>query len=165
MNRKLRQGLVAASAILALAALPALAGPGGKEGRGGRGGFGRLLPPASYLDLTADQEAAVDKLRESTKAKVQPLHEAQRAKRQELKALLDGAKPDPLKVGNLTIEMHENRQQIRSALESARVSFEALLTPEQKTKYENFRELREERRERRHDRRGGPADDDGDGRR
>lgn len=170
MNKTLRQGLLAATALLALAALPALAGPRGEgHGRGGREhGFGRILPPASYLDLTADQKAAVDKLRDETKAKVQPLFESQRSKRQELRGLLDGATPDPTAVGNLTIAMHETTQQIKSALDAARVSFEALLTPEQKTKYDNFRELRQDRRERRGEhfgRGGGAADDDGDGRR
>lgn len=173
MNKALRQGLLAATALLALAALPALAGPHGEgHGRGGRehGGLGRLLPPASYLDLTTDQQAAVDRLRDETKAKVQPLFESQRQKRQELRGLLGGAKPDPLAVGNLTIAMHQTTQQIKSALDAARVSFEAMLTAEQKTKYDNFRELRQDRRERRGDRgdrfgRGGQADDDGDGRR
>lgn len=165
MNKALRQGLLAATALLAFSALPALAGPHGEgHGRGGRehGMMGRFLPPADYLDLTADQKAAVDKLREDTRAKVQPLFESQRQKRQELRALLDGARPDAAAVGNLTIALHQSRQQIKAALDAARTSFEALLTPEQKTKYDNFRELRQERRERRGERWGGGPADDGD---
>lgn len=171
MKNILRNRLVATAAVLALAALPALAGPHG-EGRGGRGGghgLGRLLPSASYLDLNAEQKASVDRLRDEARAKIQPLIEGQREARKELRTLLDGANPDATAVGRLTIQMHQSRQQVKDVLAATEQSFVALLNADQKTKYDNFRELREDRRERRHDRRGhagkGGDRDDDDGRR
>lgn len=175
MNRKLRQGLVAASAILALAALPAFAGPGKGEGRHGRGGghgLGRLLPSASYLDLTADQQASVDRLRDEAKTKVQPLIENQRSLRRQMREMLDAANPDAAAVGRVAIQLHQSRQAVKAALKETEQSFVALLNADQKTKYDNFRELRSERHERRGDRRGDRGDrgmaeddDDEDGRR
>lgn len=172
MNRTLRQGLVAASAILALAALPALAGPGKDgHGRGGGHGLGRLLPSASYLDLTAEQQASMDRLRDEAKAKVKPLIENQRSLRRQMRDLLDAAKPDPTAVGNAAIQLHQSRQAVKAALKETEQSFVALLNADQKAKYDNFRELRSERHERRGDRgrgdRGGmdAGEDDEDGRR
>lgn len=170
MNSPFRKGLVAVSALLALAALPALAGPGREgrgEGRGGGHGLGRLLPSAAYLDLTAEQKTAVEQLREDAKAKIKPMIEGQRAARQELSALLDAAQPDATAVGRLTIQMHQSRQAVQDVLKATEQSFVALLNADQKTKYENFRELRSERRERgdrgRHGKGGHGHDKDGDG--
>ena len=164
MKSPLRQGLRAASAILALVALPLLAGPraDGERGRGGH--FGRLLPPPSYLDLTEEQKAATDKLREETKAKIRPILEGQRQIREDLRAQLEAAKPDATTVGQLTIQLHQNRQAVKDILLATEQSFIALLNADQKAKYENFRELRSERMHRFHDRFGdrfGGGDEDG----
>lgn len=149
------KGLIAVSALLALAALPALAGPGRGEGRGGGHGLGRLLPSAAYLDLTADQEAAAQRLREDAKSKMQPLMERQREARREQRSLLESAQPDAAAVGRLTIEMHQSRQSVKDLMKTTEQSFVALLNADQKAKYENWRELRSERRERGERRRGG----------
>ncbi len=159
MKMTLRHGLVAASALLALATLPLLAGPHrgqgpGGEGRGGQG-LGRFLPPASYLDLTADQEAAVEQLKTATEAQIKASMESQRADREELRTLLESSNPDAATVGNLTIQMHQGRQAVKTILQTAEQSFIALLNDEQKTKYEAFRELRQDRRENRQEHRGG----------
>lgn len=152
------KGLIAVSALLALAALPALAGPGREgrgEGRGGGHGLGRLLPSAAYLDLTADQKAAVEQMREDAKSKMQPLMERQREARREQRSLLESAQPDAAAVGRLTIEMHQSRQSVKDLMKTTEQSFVALLNADQKAKYENWRELRSERRERGERRRGG----------
>lgn len=149
MKTTLRQGLIAASAIFALTALPLFAGPrggGGPDGGRGEHGLARLLPPPGYLDLTTEQRAAAEKLRDDAKAKIEPILASQKDARQQLRSLLEGTSPDPAAVGNLTIQVHQNRQAVKDVLLATEQSFIALLNDEQKAKYENFRELRQERR-------------------
>lgn len=177
---RLFRGRLSLLALAALAtgllAMPAVARDHDKgdhkgDHRGGRGGhgIGRFLPPTGYLDLNASQEASVERMRDATRASAKPLMEAQRELRQELRAAIEGANPDATAIGNLTLKIHANRQQLKSIFDKAQMDFVALLDPAQKEKYENFRELRDERRDKRRDRmdkarKGGNHDDD-DGRR
>lgn len=149
MKKTLRQGLMAATAIFALTTLPLIAGPrggGGPDGERGGHGIGRLLPPPGYLDLTEEQKAAAEKLRDDAKTKIEPLMAGQKAARQQLHSLLESASPDPAAVGTLTIQLHQGRQAVKDVLLATEQSFIALLNDEQKVKYENFRELRRDRR-------------------
>lgn len=140
-------------------------GPRGGEGPGPRAGHGPghgprgFLPPPGYLDLTEEQKAAAEALREQARAEIEPLREQIRAQREQLHTLLDASNPDAAAVGQLVIGTHALHEQIRTLIESYEQRFAALLTPEQLTKWENFKELRRPHR-------GGPwgppDDDEGD---
>lgn len=132
-------------------------GPGLRGGHGPGGGF---LPPPGYLDLTAEQKAAAEDLREQARAELEPLHEQVRTQWEQLRTMLDADNPDATAVGQRLIAIHQQRDEIRTRLESYGQRFAALLTPEQLAKWENFKELRHARRPG-HD--GPPGDDDSEG--
>lgn len=144
--------------ILALAflSLPVVlfAGPGGPEGdeRGfGRMGHGPghhggpLLPPPGYLDLSEEQRQAARAIHESFREGLRGDHEEMRGLRQQLHQALESENPDPTEVGRLMIDLHSRRDGFHAAREAATAEFEALLTPEQLEKWQNFKELRESR--------------------
>lgn len=134
-------------------------GPGGgfglfaEAGRHGRMGrrafFGRHLIRA--LDLSEEQIEQARQIRESTREEVQPLAEASRALRQELRTALESESPSAEAVGSIVISLHQNRQQVHDLHQQALTDFEAILTPEQ---LERFQELKERRQERRFGPRG-----------
>jgi len=127
----------------------AVAAPPGRRGDGPRGDRRMARPArlAELLDLTESQRTSVRALRETLKAKMQPLIEQRRANREALKAALDAG--DAAKAGELALANHKLRSQFRTARESFKTSVAALLTPEQNTKWEIAREMREKRRPRR----------------
>jgi Spy/CpxP family protein refolding chaperone len=93
---------------------------------------------AKYLDLTPDQVAAWKQIHSDTDAIVQPLVAAERATRTQIETALQAATPDPAAVGKLTITLHATRDQIRAARETSKDKLVAVLTPEQKVKFEAF---------------------------
>ena len=110
--------------IVTFVAVAALAEPG----RPGRGGRGELLPPQAlneFLDLTEAQIAAVQPLRETLRATLEPLRDQVR----------ENGEFNPAVA-----------QQIKAAHDAFKASFEALLTPEQKAKLAIYDEIKELRR-------------------
>jgi len=101
---------------------------------------------AHVLDLTPDQIAAWKQVRTDTAALVQPLAVSAHETRTQLEAALESASPDPATVGKLVIAVHAMRAQIRAARANARAKLVAVLTPEQKTKFEALEALRKHRR-------------------
>jgi Spy/CpxP family protein refolding chaperone len=97
---------------------------------------------AHYLDLTPDQIAAWKQIHTDTAALIQPLAASAHETRTQLKAALESASPDPTAVGKLAIALHATRTQIRDARADARAKLEAVLTPEQKTKFEALKKHR-----------------------
>lgn len=146
-----------AAALVASAALVAQAPPAsgrtakdrGAEGRGHR--LGRM---AEYLQLTDQQQASARQLFQSFAEKARSLREGQRDVREQLRAALDAPNPDPAQVGRLVIQMHGTREQVRAARQEMDKSFAALLTPEQRTKYDALKDARESFGPRRFGRRG-----------
>ncbi|MEM7582983.1 MAG: Spy/CpxP family protein refolding chaperone [Acidobacteriota bacterium] len=123
----------------------------GPRDRGGRG----LLPPSGYLELTEEQIDAAQAIREQTRDSIEPIRDEMRALRGQLKANFESGDPDATEVGQLMIDIHAQRQQLRTLREDAEGQFAALLTAEQLEKWENFKELRRGRG----GRRAGPGDD------
>lgn len=114
--------------------------PGGMGGPGGMGMMGQGIAAASpdalkeYLALTDSQVTQLKDLRTKRFEAAKPIMEQIRTKSQELKTLLDGANPDPAKVGQLTVEIKQLREQVRNLRTSDQDAALAILTPEQKTK-------------------------------
>lgn len=171
--------VVAAVAVAALlAAVPLVAqpqGPGGGPGAGsgpghgfagghghhggGHGflagrGFERL---ARLLDLTEEQRVQARAIHQATREQAQPIFEASRTLRGELRELLDQEAPNPTAVGETVLALHANRDELRRLHEDARARFEALLTPEQLEKLTDLEEHRRDRRGRRGVRGSGPG--------
>ncbi len=131
-------------AVFGLAAVVASAQPaqGPKGGPKGPGGF-MLQRAARALNLTADQQAAFQKVMDQQKPQMDSLHQQMRDNRQKLEAALSADNPDPAAVGTLAIEGHKLRQQGRALHEQMAQALRALLTPEQQTKFDALQSLRE----------------------
>ena len=91
---------------------------------------------AHYLELTPDQIAAWKQIHTDTAALIQPLTASARETRTQLEIALESASPDPAAVGKLAIALHATRARIRAARADARAKLEAVLTPEQKAKFD-----------------------------
>jgi Spy/CpxP family protein refolding chaperone len=106
---------------------------------------------AKVLGLTAAQIEQAKALRETMRTTVEPLAETQKANHEQIEAAVEAG--DATKAGTLMIANHQLAEQMKAAHDTFRTAFEALLTPEQKTKFEMMQELGEHRRPRR-----GPRD-------
>ncbi|MGZ5441071.1 MAG: Spy/CpxP family protein refolding chaperone [Thermoanaerobaculia bacterium] len=121
------------------------AGPGGPQGQ--QQGPGEILPPpllAEFLGLTEAQIAQIQPLRGTLRATVEPLAEQQRANQEQLRAAVDAG--NAAQAGQLLITNHGLGQQIRAAHDTFKAAFEALLTSEQKAKWDVYQEISELRR-------------------
>ena len=95
-----------------------------------------------FLNLTAAQETQIDALHESMRATIDPLFEQKRAAEEQLRALAESANPDPTAVGKQFLAMHAIDQQIKSAHDAMEQKVAALLTSDQKLKFEAFNAAR-----------------------
>src|SRR4029079_14477182 len=94
------------------------------------------------LDLSADQQAAVEKLHAEMKAKAEPLRDQRHQQMKEVFALLKSANPDPAVVGEKMIAAYATRQQMKTLHEEFESKLSALLTPDQQEKLQKFQERR-----------------------
>jgi Spy/CpxP family protein refolding chaperone len=115
-------------------------GPGmhmGHMGPGMAGGldehFDRL---ADALDLTAEQRASFTSLRAQLKATVEPLIAEKHAAMQQLHDGVEAGSTDACALGALVVKAHGNDAALRQAHDQFQAGFTALLTPEQKSKYD-----------------------------
>jgi Spy/CpxP family protein refolding chaperone len=110
-------------------------GPGGGMGMMAQGGVaGSPDALKEYLALTDSQVTQLKELRTKRFEAAKPIMEQIRTKSQELRTLLDSANPDPAKVGQLTVEIKNLREQLKNLRTSDQDSALAILTPEQRTK-------------------------------
>ena len=124
--------IVAGLLLVGLIATAALAHGGGR-GHGGWFCDGKGMMKGFYgLNLTADQTAKMDALRDNHGKEVQPLRDKMFAKRTELRALWLETNPDPGKINAAQKEVHFLRDQMEEKQTAFRLSALKLLTPEQK---------------------------------
>lgn len=116
---------------------------GGGRGHGGWFCDGRgMMACFSGLNLTADQTAKMDALRDNHQKEVQPLRDKMFAKRSELRALWLEANPDPGKINAAQKEVQALRNQMEEKRTAFRFSALNLLTPEQKTEFQKSYQAR-----------------------
>jgi zinc resistance-associated protein len=128
---KRRVIILAALLLVGLIATAALAHGGGR-GHGGWFCDGRGMAGFYGLNLTADQTAKINALRENHWKDVQPLRDKMFAKRSELKTLWLEANPDPAKINAAQKEVQALRNQMDEKRTAFRFSALTLLTPDQK---------------------------------
>lgn len=119
---------------LALLAVPALALAGGPAHMHGD----HLTMLTKKLNLTEEQQASAKQMFADLKAKMAPVHAAQKALHTQLKAALGIPEPDAATVGQVVIQMHQNRAQLKPVMAAFHQQFEALLTPEQLATYKTM---------------------------
>src|SRR5437763_6694384 len=103
----------------------------------------RMGPPpprelAEYLGLTTDQQTQIDALHQSLRATIEPLFDQRRAADDQVHALVEAANPDPTAIGKQVLAVYAIDQQIKSAHDAMNQRIAALLTPDQKTKFDAF---------------------------
>lgn len=107
--------------------------PGAME-RGGRCGE-RLV---RSLDLTTEQQATLEGLRNDTAEAVRPLADQMRALHGQIETAADGASPDACALGGLVLQGKALRSQIEDARKAAEAKFVEQLSDAQKATYANF---------------------------
>ena len=90
-------------------------------------------PLAEYLGLSAEQKASWEAIRAETHQTIGPLHEQGQALAGQLEATTDAAA-----IGNLVLQLRALSTQIDAAREAGDAKFAALLSAEQKVKFDAF---------------------------
>lgn len=93
---------------------------------------------ARYLQLTPDQIASWQQIHKDTAAAIKPLAVNARGLVEQIDAAVNSASPDPASVGRLALALHSVRNQIKALRERSRSKLMAVLSAEQKTKFEAF---------------------------
>jgi len=103
-------------------------------------------PPPPRLDevlnLTPDQQTQIEALHQSQRATVEPLFEARRAEDEKLRAMLDSPNPDPTALGKQLIAVHAIEQQLKASHDAMDQRISALLTADQRVRFEVMLALR-----------------------
>jgi Spy/CpxP family protein refolding chaperone len=123
--------------LIAMGAFAAGPPPRGAAGPGGPppgGGNGAAL--AEYLDLTTDQKASWETVQDELRATIESFRDQQETLHEQLETALEGS--DATAIGNLMLQIRAIHEQIKAAHDSAHDKFAALLTAEQKVKFDAF---------------------------
>ena len=132
--------LLLSALALFLLALPAMAQNGGN----GKPNPDEILHNpralARFLKLTPAQQETLKTLSQELEAKVKPIREQQKALREQLEDQLDAASPNACTIGDTVLDIHENYEKIEAAVKDFDTKFTAILTPEQKRRYEALKE-------------------------
>ncbi|HEX9458033.1 MAG TPA: Spy/CpxP family protein refolding chaperone [Thermoanaerobaculia bacterium] len=90
----------------------------------------------SALNLSTDQKVQWDSIHQQLEASMQPLIDQHRAAEQQLSSAANASNPDATTVGRAYLAMRDVDKQIKAAHESAKSKIDAILTPDQKAKFE-----------------------------
>ena len=125
--------LITLTASIAIAQQPRRMGPGGPP-----------PPPRlnEFLNLTSAQETQIDALHDSMRTTIDPLFEQKRAAEEQWRALADTASPDPTAIGKQFLAVRAIDLQIKSAHDAMEQKVAALLTADQKVKFDAFNAAR-----------------------
>jgi len=152
MTRKTIWAGALALATLASGAAFVSADPGSRGGW--HQGHGRHGHDSAFreLNLTDEQKATFKDMVKQAHESNKPLFDQMRQQRQDLKAALAAGNADPARVGQLTIAMNQTRAQMKAQREQLRDKMVTMLTPDQKAKYDQLKQEREQRRQQMHER-------------
>ena len=137
--KKLVMTLVTVIAVAALAASAFAFGPGWGRGHGGGPWYGGDVTALSELNLTAEQTAKINALRETHLKDLKPLQDKMFSKRGDLRLLWLQTNPDQDKILAAQKEIRGLRDQLQDKMTSQRVEVLKVLTPEQQEKVKSFR--------------------------
>ena len=91
---------------------------------------------AATLGLSADQQAQWDSIHQQLQASVEPLHHQLMAAHDQLESLASSSNPDATAVGKQFLAVRSIENQVKAAHEAAHAKLTAILTPDQKAKFE-----------------------------
>jgi len=131
-----RAGAYAGVALLGLALLARAEEPRPGAGRDGGRPERRGARLAEYLGLDAQQEAAVEQLQKQHREQMKPAWEEGRQLRRKLREATEAEKPDAQAVGEATLALKAHHERMKADRTAFEQKITALLTPEQKQKFE-----------------------------
>lgn len=134
--------LLALGVTLASAEDFARGGHGGHRGMGGHG----IMKGLSRLDLTEAQKTEVRRIMESRHAALESLRSRFQAERDALRAAADAPSPDPAAVGAAYLRVRANGETMRAERQKTMEEVRAVLTNEQREKFDTMKENVKERR-------------------
>ena len=108
--------------------------------KGGDRGARRAAWLATELDLTDEQQASWQAMREQHQSEMRPLLDEGRALHEKLQAAMEAEHPDPQAVGEATIALKQHRQAVEAARKAFHEKLATQLTPEQKAKFDSLSE-------------------------
>lgn len=117
-------------------------GKGGHRGMGGRG----LMRGLSQLDLTETQKTEIRRIMESRHAALESLRDRFQADRDALKAAADAPSPDAAAVGAAYLRVRANGETMRAERQKTMEEVRAVLTNEQREKFDAMKQNIKERR-------------------
>ena len=88
------------------------------------------------LNLSTGQKVQWDSIHQQLEASMQPLIDQHRTAEQQLNAAANASSPDATSVGRAYLAMRAVDKQIKAAHESAKSQINAILTPDQKAKFD-----------------------------
>ena len=88
------------------------------------------------LNLSTDQRVQWDAIHQQLEASVRPLIEQHVAAEQQLSAVADASNPDAAAVGRAYLALRDIGKQLKAVHESAKSKIDAILTPDQKAKFD-----------------------------
>jgi Spy/CpxP family protein refolding chaperone len=137
--KKITITLVTLFVVTALAASTYAFGPGWGRGHGGGYCYGPNDAAFSNLNLTAEQTAKINALRESHLKDVKPLQDKMFSKRGELRLLWLQTNPDEGKINATQKEIRALRDQMQDKGTAYRLNVLKVLTPEQQAQVKSSR--------------------------
>lgn len=136
--KKLTMTFLALFAVVALTASAFAVGPGGGRGHGrgqcGGGCYGGDVTAVPGLNLTTEQTAKVNALREAHLKDVKPIQDKMFSKRGDLKLLWLQKSPDQEKIRQTQKEIRALRDQMEDKKDTHRLEVLKVLTSEQQEK-------------------------------
>ena len=116
-------------------------------GRGGhRGMRGGMMRGLSGLDLSESQKADIKRIMESRHAALESLRTRFEADREALRAAADAPSPDAAAVGAAYLRVRANGETMRAERQKTMEEVRAVLTNEQRQKFDTMKENFKERR-------------------
>src|SRR5512136_469281 len=137
--KKLAATLIAAVAVTAFVASAFAFGPGWGRGHGGGPCYGGDITALTELNLTAEQTAKVNALREAHLRDIKPLQDKMFSKRGDLKLLWLQTNPDKDKIMAAQKEIRTLRDQMQDKMTVYRLAVLKVLTPEQQEKLKSLK--------------------------
>ena len=123
-----------------------VASAGDFAGRGHRGMRGGMMKGLSQLDLSESQKADIKRIMESRHAELKSLHERFQADRDALRAAAQASSPDPAAVGAAYLRVQANGETMRAERMKTMEEVRAILTNEQREKFDAMKENMKSRR-------------------
>mgnify|MGYP003572801527 CR=1 FL=1 len=160
-----RMTITAAVAIL-IASFATVAAAGDRRGRGHHKKGDRIMKLLGKLDLTAEQQVAIEKIRNEARAEMTPLFEEVRELKDEMREEWGTTAPDEERILDLHKQIHAIKGQLGVLRIETRMDTLNVLTAEQREDLASLKaERRAKRAERRADRKGKKGNKRGNGKR